>query len=296
MKLILSVNGAIYALHNDFMLPLLENILPEKGLLRHIQLYFCVHPINPATMKKYLFVLSVSTLLFGCDAAEKTKLQTTVDSLQVELKTTQEFAQTLQEVGVLMDSIDANRQLLRVNMVEGTTYDDYSSRMKDINNYVKDTQSKIDDLETALKKSKSAGATYAATIKKLRADLEAKGKEIEALRATVESLSNENRNLITTVGLQEAELGDKETQILAKEQELAYIEARIQEIMIQSKVSEADSYFARAQAVEEAANRTKLAPKKKKATYAEALELYKKSLSLGKAEAQAKITELQKKL
>jgi chromosome segregation ATPase len=247
-------------------------------------------------MKKYLFVLSAATLLFGCDGAEKTKLQSTVDSLQVELKTTQEFAQTLQEVGVLMDSIDANRQLLRVNMVEGTTYDDYTLRMKDINNYVKDTQSKIDDLESALKKSKSASTTFSATIKKLRADLEAKGKEIEELRANVERLSNENKNLITTVELQEAELGDKEEQILAKEQELAYIEARIQEIMIQSKVSEADSYYARGQAVEEAANRTKLAPKKKKATYAEAIELYKKSLSLGKADAQAKITELQKKL
>lgn len=247
-------------------------------------------------MKKYLFVIPVAALMMGCDGGEKTKLQTKVDSLQVELKTTQEFAQTLQEVGVLMDSIDANRQLLRVNMVEGTTYDDYSSRMKDINNYVKDTQNKIDDLETALKKSKSASNTFASTIKKLRADLEARGKEVEELRANVERLSNENKNLITTVGLQEAELGDKETQILAKEQELAYIEARIQEIMIQSKISEADSYYARGQAVEEAANRTKLAPKKKKATYAEAIELYKKSLSLGKAEAQSKITELEKKI
>jgi len=61
-------------------------------------------------------------------------------------------------------------------------------------------------------------------------------------------------------------------------------------------VSEADAYFARAQAVEETANRTKLAPKKKKASYQEAIELYKKSLSLGKKEAQAKITALQKKI
>ena len=74
------------------------------------------------------------------------------------------------------------------------------------------------------------------------------------------------------------------------------IEAKIQELMIASKVSEADSYYARAQAVEEAANRTKLAPKKKKETLKEAIELYKKSLSLGKEEAQAKITELEKKI
>lgn len=246
-------------------------------------------------IKRFLFILAAGALMVSC-GGESEKLQTQVDSLRSELQTSQEFVKTLQEVGVLMDSIDANRQLLRVNMVEGTTYDDYTSRMKDINNYVKDTQSKIEDLEKSLKKSKGAANAYAATIKKLKQDLEAKNAEIVKLQELVENLGNENKNLITTVGLQEAELEDKENQILAKQQELALIEARIQELMIQGKVSEADNYYARAQAVEEAANRTKLAPKKKKETLKEAVELYKKSLSLGKQEAQAKITELEKKL
>jgi hypothetical protein len=61
-------------------------------------------------------------------------------------------------------------------------------------------------------------------------------------------------------------------------------------------MNEADSYFARATAVEEAANRTKLAPRKKKETYKEAIELYKKALSMGKQEAQDKITALEKKV
>lgn len=232
----------------------------------------------------------------GCGGAENTKLQSQVDSLKFELQTTQELAQTLTDVGVLMDSIDASRQLLRVNMVEGTTYDDYSSRMKDINNYVKDTQSKIEDLEKALKKSKGSSNAFSATLKKLKADLEERSKEITNLQGQVEQLSNENRNLITTTELQEAELSDKEAQIEAKGQELALIEARVQEIMIQSKMSEADSYYARGEAVEEAANRTKLAPKKKKETLKEALELYKKAQSLGNANAQAKIVLLEKRV
>ena len=66
--------------------------------------------------------------------------------------------------------------------------------------------------------------------------------------------------------------------------------------MVQGKVNEADQYFARAQAIELAANRTKLAPRKKKETFKEAIELYKKALSLGKAEAQAKISELEKRI
>jgi hypothetical protein len=96
--------------------------------------------------------------------------------------------------------------------------------------------------------------------------------------------------------MQEAELSDKAGQIEAKTQELALIEARVQELMIQSKMTEADAYFARAQAVEEAANRTKLAPRKKKETFKEAIELYKKALSMGKNEAQERITELEKKI
>lgn len=247
-------------------------------------------------IRKLIYVLPFAALLVSCDTKEKDQLKSQVDSLKVELETSQKMAQTLTEVGTLMDSIDASRQLLRVNMVEGTTYDDYTSRMKDINGYVKDTQKKIDDLESSLKKAGANSAAFSKTIKKLKADLESKTKEITDLQETVEKYKSENQNLITTVGMQEAEISDKNTQIEAKEQELALIEARIQELMIQSKMSEADAYFARGQAVEEAANRTKLAPRKKKETYKEAIELYKKSLSLGKEEAQGKITELEKKV
>jgi chromosome segregation ATPase len=246
-------------------------------------------------LKNLIFVSAIGLLLASCGGNSE-KLQSQVDSLKNELQTSQQFATTLQEVGVLMDSIDANRQLLRVNMVEGTTYDNYQSRMRDINNYVRDTQGKITELEKSLKKSKGNANAYAATIKKLKADLESKNAEIASLNEKVEQLKNENSNLITTVGLQEAELSDKEVQIQAKQQELALIENRIQELMVQSKMNEADSYFARATAVEEAANRTKLAPRKKKETYKEAIELYKKALSMGKQEAQDKITALEKKV
>lgn len=246
-------------------------------------------------VKKLLIVLSIGLVMMSC-GGESEKLKSQVDSLKAELQTSMQFANTLQEVGTLMDSIDASRQLLRVNMVEGTTYADYTSRMKDINNYVKDTQNKIGDLEKSLKKSKGNANAYAATIKKLKADLEDRNKEIATLQANVEELKNTNQNLITTVGLQEAELTDKEGQIETKTQELALIEAKIQELMVQSKMSEADSYFARAQAVEEAANRTKLAPRKKKDTLKEALELYKKAQSLGNDKSQAKIDELTKRV
>jgi chromosome segregation ATPase len=247
-------------------------------------------------LKRFVYAIPFALILLSCGSKEKEQLKLKVDSLKVELETSQKMAETLTEVGTLMDSIDANRQLLRVNMVEGTTYDDYTSRMKDINGYVKETQQKIDNLEESLKKSGAKASSYSKTIAKLKADLNSKTIELDSLHATVEKYKSENSNLISTVGMQEAEIADKNTQLETKQQELALIEARIQELMIQSKMSEADAYFARGQAVEEAANRTKLAPKKKKETFKEAIELYKKSLSLGKNEAQARITELEKKI
>ena len=257
---------------------------------------FLFFPKPPDMIKSLLSVFLVTTLFVSCNTEEKAQLQSKVDSLTVELETQQRMAQTLQDVGVLMDSIDANRQLLRVNMVEGTTYDNYTSRMKDLNNYVRETEEKIEELEKQLRKSKNNANAFASTIKKLKAELTSKSNEITALQEKVEMTRNENQNLSQTIKLQEDELSQKEEEIRAKEEELALIEVRIQELMINSKVSEADAYFARAQAVEETANRTKLAPKKKKASYQEAIELYKKSLSLGKKEAQAKITALQKKI
>jgi chromosome segregation ATPase len=247
-------------------------------------------------MKRLLWTLPAAILLASCGANERAELQSQVDSLNIELENSQRMANTLVEVGALMDSIDASRQMLRLNMAEGTSYDDYSARMRELNQYVKDTQKKIDNLEKELSKSQGNAATYARQIKKLKDDLQAKTKEVVALQEMVEKYRNENQNLVNLAEMQGAEIADKEIQIMAKEQELALIEARIQELMIQSKVSEADAYFARAQAVEEAANRTKLAPRKKKETLEEALELYKKALSLGHQDAQQKIAALQKKL
>lgn len=247
-------------------------------------------------LKKLLYILPLVALLTGCDKAEKETLQKQVDSLNLELERSHQMSKTLSEVGTLMDSIDASRQLLRVNMVEGTTYDDYAARMKNLNSYIKETQAKIEKLEKSLKGSKANESAYAKTIRDLKKSLTSKTEEVVLLQEQVEKYRNENQNLVTTVGLQEAEIVDKQAQIEAKNQELALIEARVQELMIQSKMSEADAYYTRALAVEEAANRTKLAPRKKKDTLREAIELYKKALSLGKNEAQAKIDELEKRL
>ncbi len=62
----------------------------------------------------------------------------------------QQTAQTLQEIGVLIDSIDANRQLLRTDVVEGTSYADYKSRLQDINTTSRKHRQKLPPLKNLL--------------------------------------------------------------------------------------------------------------------------------------------------
>jgi len=245
----------------------------------------------------FLLVVSVSAFLSSCvSKTESEKLEAELDSLRTELQTSQEMARTLNEVGVLMDSIDASRQALRLNMVEGTTYDVYVNRLQGLNSYVQETQEKIEELERALKKSKSNANAFSQTIKKLKADIERKDKEIADLTATLEKVRSENDNLVRVTEMQELDLLDKQSQIETKRQELAGLEQRIEKLLQDSQISDADGLYARAQAVEETANRTKLAPKKKKASLQEALELYKKANSLGHPKAKADVDRLAKEL
>ena len=242
---------------------------------------------------RIILVAAVAGLLWSCDTKEKQQLISKVDSLQIELQTSQQTAATLQEIGVLLDEIDATRQVLRTNVVEGTSYDDYKSRMTELNDYIKQTQSKIEELENSLKKS---AGNYSATIKRLKSDLELSKQQIAALQEEVNKMRTDNEMLVQTVSQKDQDIASKNELIQLKEQAVADLEAQVQKVNSDSRMSQADLFFAQAQALETAAERTRFAPKKKKETQREALELYKQSLSLGKQEAETRIAELEKEL
>jgi hypothetical protein len=244
-------------------------------------------------IRKLILAVPVIAMLWSCDKQERVALQTQNDSLRTELQASQATAQTLQEIGVLIDSIDASRQLLRTDVVEGTSYSDYKSRLQGINSHIRETQGKIADLEKSMKSAKGG---YAITIKRLKADLELSTQQLTALQGEVEKMRGENQTLAKNVSERDSLINTKLETIKMREQDVATLEAKVDEINAASKASQADLYFAQAQALETAAKRTKFAPKKKKETQREALELYKLSLSLGKAEAQSKIDELTKVL
>jgi chromosome segregation ATPase len=234
--------------------------------------------------------------LSGCYKSEYERVKKENDSLRSVLQTNQEVMVTMQDVRGLLDSIDISRHALRTQLSEGTTFGDISTRLQTINQFIKRSEEKVVVLEQKLKRAESDASGYVMMIDALKGELDFRSAEIESLQKTVTKYKEENKGLVNTVKLQESEMSDMYSRLETKQQELLLLEAKVDELVEKFQVSEAEAYYTRAKAVEEAARRTKLAPHKKRETYREALELYKKSYSLGKEEANADIVALEKKL
>jgi uncharacterized coiled-coil DUF342 family protein len=166
--------------------------------------------------------------------------------------------------------------------------------LANLNTYIKETHAKISELEKSVQKSSASASSYASTIKRLKAELESSTEQLAVLREEGDKMRSENQMLASSVTEKDSILNEKTEFIKVKEQDLALMETKVQQINEESKTNQANLYFAQAQALETAAARTRFAPHKKKETQREALELYKIALSLGKTEAQSKVDELEK--
>jgi chromosome segregation ATPase len=249
--------------------------------------------------KSFLVLSVASIVMLACNQmeSEKANLQGKIDSLVTVVENNEFLTETMDEANALLDSIDETRNILRTKMWEGTSYDDFTARIEELNMYVKRSENKIAELETALKAAKQSGSSYSARLKTLKDALDNSAKDIALLQEQVDKYRDENDNLVKTVNLQQAEIEDKLSQIAAKENEVADLQTRIDEILAQAKVDEADAYYTRGEAYELAADRTSfLAGRKKKAARQQALDMYQMALLYGKEEAQVKVDELQKKL
>ena len=246
-------------------------------------------------MKKYLFglMIIVSGFLVSCDTKEKAELQKKVDSLSVQLASSREVEKSMNEVGILLDSIDASRKSLKVEMVEGSSYADYVTRLQQLNTYIKETETKLANLEKATKNSSKASAS---AVRRLKADLEKQSQEIIDLELQIATARNENTALWTKVNQKDSLLSIRDQVIKVNQSDIVSLEKLVNDTQSENKLAVANLYFDQAKALELAAERTHFAARKKKETRREALELYKLAQSLGNMEAQARIDDLEKKL
>jgi uncharacterized membrane-anchored protein YhcB (DUF1043 family) len=244
-------------------------------------------------MKKYILGLVIIVTLFSCDSKEKADLQRKVDSLSVQLTASREVEKSMNDVGILIDSIDASRQSLQLRMSEGNNYADYVSRLNDINLYVKQTETKLEALE---KSNRNNSKSYASGIRRMKADLEKRSAEIVELQLQVVKLRDENLAVWATVNEKDSILAMKDQMIRLDESDIAALEKLFNDTQAENKITVANLYYAQAAALEKAADRTQFAPRKKKEARREALELYRLSLSMGNPDAQLRIADLEKKL
>jgi predicted nucleic acid-binding Zn-ribbon protein len=224
------------------------------------------------------------------------KLHNQVDSMKVELENNAKISQALQDVGAMIDSIDQNRHVLHTRMIEGTPLEDFKTSMREINDYVKLTEKKLSDLENRLSTATTSRRQYALAVKKMKEELESRNHELTALQEKVNEYQNENSNLIHTVDLQKAEIEDKLAQIETKKVETAKLEDQVSQLITQSKLDQAEFYFTKGEILEETARRTHFAPRKKKNTNKQALDMYQLAVVCGKEEAVAKVAEMKKKI
>lgn len=234
-------------------------------------------------------------LFTGCDYRKLESAKRSVDSLSAIVASNREMNRTLADIGALMDSIDAGRSILRVSMGEGfQQYNNYVSRLTEINQYVRSTEAKLADLEKRARRSNDIA--YEAAIKRLKANLEVRTNELAALEESLKQYKSENEGLNATVSQQRTELREKINQLQVRKEETARLEQEVSTLVRQSKLDQGDALFVQAAAVEETARRTRFAPKKRKITERHALELYREALLFGNAEAQTRIAALERKL
>jgi predicted nucleic acid-binding Zn-ribbon protein len=240
------------------------------------------------------FILIGLVAIVGCgeseqQIAEKQMLIAKVDSLQLIADNNLQAMRLIDQVGVFLDSIEAQRKWVKIDLEAGMSGEDYLTRMSKLADYMERAEKKIGELE----KTRSG---YASQTKRLKAELEVKNQEIADLRNMVEKVTQENVQLSNKLKFTETDLEEASLSLEARIQELALLEARLEGLIKASKISEAESYFQRGQAMEEVASRTQLAPKRKKEALTQALTFYQKSLDMGYTSAEEKVISIKSKL
>jgi hypothetical protein len=244
-------------------------------------------------MKKYILGLAVlvSVALSSCGTKEKITLQHKIDSLTVQLIASRDVEQKMNEVGMLIDSIDASRKSLQMKLIEGNTYADYVARLTEINVYVRQTEEKLEALE---KSGKNASKASASSIRRLKADLGKRTLEITELQLQIVKLRDENLAAWKKINQKDSILSIRDQLITLNQKDIASLEKLFNDTQMENRTTVANLYYAQAAALEIAANRTRFAPRKRKDTRLEAIELYKLSRSMGNTDAQGRINELEK--
>lgn len=239
---------------------------------------------------KRLFTFSL-VILAACQSKEKTDnatLERQLDSVSQELTETRQALMDSQQVKALLDSIDASRKIVVTPMSGGSESQNNLNRLNDINDYIKDINLKMDQMEKSIKYVN----TMATSILKLQADVEMRTQKIARLEAEAKKVDKIDRSSVSTVYKKDSTLA---AFIKNCQNDIVVLQKTMEEVHAQNNTATANLYFKQAEALAAMADNVGSSAKRK-TVKREALEMYKISLSLGKKEAQQRISTLQRGL
>jgi chromosome segregation ATPase len=244
-------------------------------------------------IRNLVIVVLIGLSFIACDSKKIAHLEKQNDSLRNELTVRSVMGDRMREVNTLLDSIDINRKLLKTELKEIASVDELKSRLEDINAYVKRSEKKIEAIEAQLRRSRNEAFAYTMMVDALKGEVVIRDGEVVQLASAVTDYQKSNRTLMDSVRYHEGKVTDMHLSISEKQKQLAELETKVHSLETDFRLTEAEVYYAKAKLLEEAARRTRLAPQKRKQTFTEALELYRKAYSLGKEEAKINIQLLE---
>jgi hypothetical protein len=239
----------------------------------------------------FIIPVAVAGALFSCDNRKVDMLARQNDSLRHELQKAEEVIASFRKVSKTIESLEGFKNVATKDLKGNAAHEVLASRIHGIHDHVVKTEARVNSLNKELRSSRHENSAYVMMVDALKGELQIRVDEVTVLEGSIadveamnEELKMENDKAVT--GLLST-INEKQTL-------LAGLQTRLDRLQIDFKNTEAEATYARAQAVEESARKTRFAPAKKKEAFTEALELYKKAKSLGKTEAQFNIESLQK--
>lgn len=235
-------------------------------------------------------VLSAGLILCGCESREVGELKSENDSLKSLVSDHLIVLAKFEQVNQILDSIDVNRNKERREADDKQSLDQVLLRLQEINDYVLQTEAHLQKIKNDLKQARHEASAYLMMVDALKDEVVIRDGEIEELVVKVGTIEKQKTGITENLKQYEDAIAQLQTIITTRELELSQAKA----LTARLRASEAEAYYRKAKSVEAEASQIKLAPGKKRETYQEALELYRKAYSLGKEEALTSINLLQK--
>jgi hypothetical protein len=210
------------------------------------------------------------------------------DSLRMLVASTQHAVSALHAASVWTDSIFQNLEL-----TTPVKPSHLSNHLRDVHFAVVENQKKMVAMEHAVRVARNHNEGYLSIVGALQGEVADRVDESDELADSIDYYEDVSVDLFRSVKLQEEAMNSLYQELQDREARLESLERKAHSLRM---ATEGEVYYVKGQQAEETAKRIRLAPQKKKETYREALELYKKSYSLGKHEAFARISSIEKLL